>query len=509
VIALSSGTVERFQMESLPEPENAQLIWGPAALEGRRQQTRELLSSVAPVRERWMERNRYYYRKVRKLLSFLVEPHKKVLSIRCGLGHQLADVNAATGVGVEISEDMSELARLRHPEFQFEVGFPDAPAFRAVLEQYGTFDYILFNGIDDTVDVQAALMNLRKAADRHTRIIVLSYNHLWEPLYRLAEKLGLKVPTVDQNWLSHHDIVNFLELTGYEWLKTYRTILFPKYLPGLSELLNGFCAHLPGLNALCMLQVHVARRRPEPVDPNTLKVSVVIPCKDEQGNIEAAVVRIPKLGAQTEILFCDDQSTDGTADEVRRMQAAHPSRAIRLVPGPGICKSRNVWTGFEHATGDVLMILDADLTTMPEELPHFLELLASGRAEFANGSRLIYPMPTGAMKPANMVGNKLFSIAFSYLLGQRVKDTLCGTKVLWRSDWLRIKPFVDTWGTMDRWGDYDLLFGAAKLNLRILDLPVHYQERLYGSTKMTKVFQNGLIMLRMCFFGFIKLKLGY
>jgi len=509
VIALSCGTVDRFRMQSLPESENAALVWGPAALERRRQQTRELLSSVASIREGWMKRNCYYYSKVRQLLSFLVEPEKKVLSIRCGVGQQLADVKAAAGVGMEISPEMSELARLRHPEFQFEVGFPDAPAFSTVLERHGTFDYILFNGIDDTVDVQAALANLRKAADRHSRIIVLSYNHLWEPLYRLAEKLRLKVPTVDQNWLSHDDIVNFLDLTGYEWLKTYRAVLFPKYIPGLSEFLNGFCARFPGLNALCMLQVHVARLRPEPVDPKTLRVSVVIPCKDEQGNIEAAVVRMPKLGAHTEILFCDDRSSDGTADEVRRMQSARASQDIQLVPGPGICKSRNVWTGFEHATGDVLMILDADLTTMPEELPYFLELLSSGRAEFVNGSRLVYPMPRAAMKPANMLGNKFFGMAFSYLLGQRVKDTLCGTKVLWRHDWERMKPLLGSWGTSDRWGDYELLFGAAKLNLRIRDLPVHYQERLYGSTKMTKVFQNGLVMLRMCFFGFLKLKLGY
>ncbi len=194
---------------------------------------------------------------------------------------------------------------------------------------------------------------------------------------------------------------------------------------------------------------------------------------------------------------------------MRRLAALYPEKTIRLVSGPGICKSKNVWTGFEAATGDVLMILDADLTTMPEELPMFLSLLAGGGAEFVNGSRLIYPMPTSAMKGANMVGNKFFSVAFSYLLGQRVKDTLCGTKVIWRSDWERIKSYVGSWGTIDRWGDYDLLFGASKLNLRIVDLPVHYQERVYGTTKMTRVFRNGLVMLRMCFHGFVKLKLGY
>jgi glycosyltransferase involved in cell wall biosynthesis len=236
---------------------------------------------------------------------------------------------------------------------------------------------------------------------------------------------------------------------------------------------------------------------------------VIVPCKDEKGNIADAVNRMPELGWKTELIFCDDKSTDGTADEVRHMQWLHPGRVIRLVEGPGICKSKNVWTGFEAATGDILAILDADLTVMPEELPYFIDAIARGTAEFVNGSRLVYPVPKAAMKGANMVGNRFFSIVFSYLLGQRIKDTLCGTKVLWRTDWERIRPMIGHWGTVDRWGDYELLFGAAKLNLRILDQPVHYQERIYGTTKMTKVFKNGLIMLRMCFHGFRKLKLEY
>lgn len=485
------------------------VTWGPAALKQRRERTREHLSAVAHIRDRWIRRNRYYYGMVSRLLRFLIEPGKRLLSIRCGPGHQLAELAPSTGVGLEICTEMADVARTHHPEFKYVVSFPDTGDFGEHFAEGEKFDYIIFNGVDETADVQAALRNLGKLADRHTRLIILTYNHLWEPLFAFAEKLGLKVPALDQNWLAEGDIVNFLELTHFEWLKTYRIALFPKYIPLVSEFLNGFCARLPGINSLCMVQAIVARLLPEPRDPAKLQVSVIIPCKDEEGNVEAAALRLPALGNHTEIIFCDDQSMDGTADEVRRMQTLHPSKDIRLVAGPGVCKSKNVWTGFAAASGDVLMILDADLTTMPEELPYFLELLANGRAEFVNGSRLIYPMPTGAMKGANMIGNKFFSLAFSYLLGQRVKDTLCGTKVFWRQDWRRIEPLVGSWGTTDRWGDYDLLFGAAKLNLRIRDLPVHYQERLYGKTKMTRVFQNGLVMLRMCFYGFLKLKLGY
>ncbi|HUB80045.1 MAG TPA: glycosyltransferase [Bryobacteraceae bacterium] len=477
--------------------------WGPEALRERNLNTRRLQAEQAPLRKEWIRRNRYYYRILTRALQHVVEPGKRVLNICCETGFLLHALRPAYGVGVEISPEMTGAARTEHPQYSYAESFPEeyTPA--------ETFDYVLLNNVNEIADVQRALSRIRLACERHTRLLIYNYNHLWEPVLRLAQALHLKIPQVDQNWLSEKDLVGLFGLTGFEWLKTYRVALFPKYIPLLSAFLNRFVAKLPLLQRMCMVEILVARPNPAPMDPARLKVSVVIPCKDERGNVEDAVRRIPPLGGATEIVFCDDKSTDGTADEVRRMQAIYPDRDIKLVDGPGICKSRNVWTGFEHATGDILMILDADLTVMPEELPYFLDAIARSGVEFVNGSRLIYPVPKAAMKNANMLGNKLFSSAFSYLLGQRIKDTLCGTKVLWRSDWERIRPMIGTWGTVDRWGDYDLLFGAAKLNLRIADLPVHYQERIYGVTKMTKVFKNGLIMAGMCVHGFRKLKLGY
>jgi 2-polyprenyl-3-methyl-5-hydroxy-6-metoxy-1,4-benzoquinol methylase len=483
--------------------------WGPAALEQRRERTRDHLAKIAARRESWISRNTYYYGLLNRLFRFLVEPEKKVLSIRCDTGNLLAVVSPSRGKGVDISREIVEIARQRNPSFEFAVAFPDKEEFQHVFDPQEKFDYILFNDIGDTVDVLEALKNLRRLCQRHTRVLITTYNHLWEPLVTFAEWVGMKVPRTEQNWLSTADIRNLLKLAGFEALETHRIVLLPKYVPLLSAFFNRFCARLPFLSKLCMTQVVVARMLPSQIAPENLSVSVVIPCKNEKGNVEEAVRRIPPLAARTEIIFCDDQSTDGTVEEVLRVQAVYPEKKIRLEHGPGVCKSRNVWTGFDAATGDILMILDADLTTIPEELPYFLDIIRSGQAEFVNGSRLIYPVPKGAMNGANMLGNKFFSVAFTYLLGQRVKDTLCGTKVLWKSDWQRIKPMLGTWGTEDRWGDYELLFGAAKLNLKILDLPVHYQERIYGSTKMTKVFRNGLVMLRMCWHGFLKLKLGY
>ncbi len=493
----------------LNERETHTQPWGAAALEQRRERTRNHLARIASRRESWINRNTYYYELLSRLLCFLVEPHKKVLSVRCDTGNLLAVVRPCAGKGVDICAEIVTIAQQRNPNFEFAVAFPDKEEFRQVFEADENFDYILFNDIGDTVDVIEALRNLKPLCQRHTRLLITTYNHLWEPLVSFAEWVGMKVPRIEQNWLSIADVRNLLRLAGFEALETHRIVLLPKYIPLLSGFLNRFCARLPLLSNLCMTQVVVARMLPPPVSPEELSVSVVIPCKNEKGNVEEAVRRIPEVAGRTEILFCDDQSTDGTAEEVLRVQAAYPDKNIRLECGPGVCKSRNVWTGFNAATGDILVILDADLTTIPEELPYFIDIIASGQAEFVNGSRLVYPVPKGAMNGANMLGNKFFSVAFTYLLGQRVKDTLCGTKVLWRNDWARIKPFVGTWGTEDRWGDYELLFGAAKLNLKILDLPVHYQERIYGSTKMTKVFRNGLVMLKMCWHGFVKLKLGY
>jgi len=483
--------------------------WGLPALEQRRERTRKHIAQIAGRRETWINRNNYYYDLVSRLLRFLVEPQKKVLSIRCDTGVLLAAVSPRKAKGIDISTEIIQIAQERNPTFDFAVGFPDTEQFLRLFSEDEKFDYVLFNEIGDTVDVLQALQNLKPLCRRRTRLLVTTYSRLWEPLVTFAEWLGMKVPRIEQNWLSTSDIRNLMKLAGFEALETHRIILFPKYVPLLSTFLNRFCARLPLLNRLCMTEVVVARLLPPPVSKNDLSVSVIIPCKDEKGNVEAAVRRMPQLGRETEIIFCDDQSSDGTADEIMRVQASYPHKDIRMEKGPGVCKSKNVWTGFDAATSDILMILDADLTTMPEELGYFLEVIASGQAEFVNGSRLVYPVPKGAMNTANMLGNKFFSVAFTYLLGQRVKDTLCGTKVLWRSDWERVRPMLGSWGIDDRWGDYELLFGAAKLNLKIVDLPVHYQERIYGSTKMTKVFRNGLVMLKMCWHGFLKLKLGY
>src|SRR5213596_1866722 len=294
--------------------------WGPAALEERRERTRDQLAKIAARRESWINRNKYYYELLNRLFQFLVEPGKKVLSVRCGTGNLLAVVRPSNGKGIEICHEIVDIAQQRNPSFEFAIAFPDKQEFQQAFKPDEKFDYILFNDIGDTVDMLQALRNLRPLCQRHTRVLVTTYNHLWEPLVTFAEWVGMKVPRTEQNWLSTADIRNLLKLAGFEALETHRIVLLPKYVPLVSAFLNRFCARLPLLKRLCMTQVVVGRLLPPPVLKEELSVSVIVPCKNERGNVEDAVQRMPQLGRQTEIIFCDDQSTDGTAEEVLRVQ---------------------------------------------------------------------------------------------------------------------------------------------------------------------------------------------
>lgn len=477
-------------------------LFGPSALRRRAREVREHYDRIASQRGRYILDNAYYYKQVVKSLRDIIPRDQRVLQVGCLTPDLLNALGPSFGLGIDSSAGLVRAAAERFPNLSFQLH----EDYKVEVDQ--PFDYVVITDINDQVDPIAALRALRPAMNERTRIVIYHYNHFWEPIIHAAERFGSKFPLPQQNWLSPGDIRDILMLCDCEPLQIHRSVLAPKYVPLLSTLLNAVFSRLPLVQHLDLINLTVARpvtpRRPE----RDYSVSVIVPCRNEVGNVAAAVDRIPEVGRHTEIIFCDDKSTDGTADEVRRLQKLYPDRDIKLYEGPAICKALNVRTGFDRAEGEILMILDADLTTMPEELPYFYDAIASGKAEFVNGTRFIFPMEGAAMKPLNIIGNRFFSGTFSVLLGQRISDTLCGTKVIWRRDWPAIRALAGTWGTDDRWGDYDLLFGAAKLHLRILDMPVHYQERFSGETKMTGRLKNGLIMLRMCWAAFLKFKLG-
>ena len=459
---------------------------------------REKNNSIAQLREGWIRNNPYYYGQLLHSLKYIIPEGKKVLHVRCSTGFVLNELKPSYGVGVDDSEKQIALAQQKYLSLRFICQSSEN------LQLEEKFDYIVISSIEDIVDIKAVLDSVKRCSHRHTRIILIHYNYLWHPLVQFAEMLKLKIPQHSHSWLSLDDVTNLLRLSQYEHIHTKKIILFPFRIPLLSVLLNRYIARLPLFRNITMNRLTVARVKE--IEKRDYSVTVVVPCKNEAGNVENAVQRIPVMGTGTEIIFGDDRSTDGTKEKVLELMKKYPEKNIRVVDGPGICKAENVWTCFDRASGDILMILDADLTVVPEELPYFYEALACDYGEFINGSRLVYPMHKEAMKMFNVLGNKFFSSFFSYILDTKIKDTLCGTKVMWKKDYEKIKQLRGSWGIQDRWGDYELIFGAAKNHLKLVDLPVHYVERTYGETKMTHRMKNGWVMLQMCMVSLFKIK---
>jgi len=459
------------------------------------------LDAQADDTDRWKAKNRYYYESMERILRFHVPPGASVLEIGCGTGDLLNALAPGRGVGMDISPKMAERARARYPGLTFIAG--DAEELRLSEK----FDYIIFSDVVGYMeDVQRAFEEFHKVCHSRTRVIVTYYNFLWEPVLRLGERLGMKRPQPEQNWLAPGDIRNLLSLSGFQTISKWYKLLLPVRIPLLSAFCNRVLSGLPLLRKLCLVQVVVARPAPVPVPEDSISCSVIVPARNERGNIEGAVARTPRMGRHTELIFVEGNSSDGTAEEIERVIAANPGRDVKLVrQGTGVGKGDAMRKGFAAATGDVLVILDGDLTVPPEDLPKFFSALAAGGGEFINGSRLVYPMEEQAMRYLNTLGNKFFSLAFTWLLDQSFKDTLCGTKALYRKDYERIAAGRSYFGDFDPFGDFDLIFGAAKLDLKIVEVPIRYRERKYGTTQISR-FRHGWLLLRMCLFALRRIK---
>ncbi|GBE42596.1 undecaprenyl-phosphate 4-deoxy-4-formamido-L-arabinose transferase [bacterium BMS3Bbin10] len=462
---------------------------------------------LAPDWDKWIARNGYFHGRDAQYMRFLIPEDSRVLELGSATGWLLDELSPAKGVGVDFSAAMTDQARTKHPRLTFLHGDIEDREFMASLEGEGPFDYII---LSDTVgyldDIIETLKSISRLCQPHTRLVVSHYSHLWEPVLRVAEAFGLrKKVNGDYNWLSPADIEMFLRLSGFETVKKENRQLLPKRLLGLGTLVNRFIAPLPLIRGLCVRTYAVARSA-DAVRATKPSVSVVVPARNEQGNIAPAIRRIPDFGAKTEIIFVEGHSKDGTWDEILRQKEANPSLDIVAIQQPGKGKADAVWAAFDIARGDILMILDGDLTVPPEDLGKFYDALASGTGEFVNGTRLVYPLEKDAMRFLNYLANRTFARIFSYLLNQRFSDTLCGTKVLYRLDYQRLKAGRAYFGDFDPFGDFDLLFGAAKLNLKIVEVPVRYEARAYGETQISR-FRHGLLLLQMVVFAFRKLKM--
>jgi SAM-dependent methyltransferase len=460
---------------------------------------KEHWDAFAQKKDHWHGWGNSYHHRLEEIYGFLIPPGCKVLEIGCGEGDLLASLRPSAGVGIDFSEEMIKRATSRHPELILKS--VDAHDL-TTLE--GKFDFILLSDtIDDLWDVQQVFEQIHCFCERQTRLIINVHSRLWELPITLAQRMGLAVPTLEQNWLGRQDIANILNLTGFEPVRIWQEFLEPFRVPLLDGLVNRFMVRFWPFNELALTNFLVAR--PLINSEENPKVSIIIPARNEAGNIPAIFGRVPAMGSETELIFVEGHSVDDTYQVLEQTIKAHPERNSKLYKQQGVGKANAVQLGFEKAEGDIAMILDADLTVPPEDLPRFYDALVAGKGEFINGVRLVYPMEKQAMQPANLIGNKIFSVVFSWMLGQTIKDTLCGTKALWMVDYKKIVANRSYFGDFDPFGDYDLIFGAAKLNLKIVDLPIRYRDRVYGTTNISR-WRHGWLLLRMVVFAALRLK---
>lgn len=487
------------------------------------------------VAERWGSRRgaaAAYHRRLREIYGHLATPGQRVLELGCGGGDLLTALRPCEGVGIDLSPRMIELAEKRHaadPALRFIVG--DAAEAAALLEGEPPFDAIVLSDLaNDLFDVQSVLRGLHPLCRPSTRILLNVWSRLWQWPLGMARRAGLAKRQLPQNWLTVDDVRNLLELSGFELVRRASEVLLPLPIPLVEPLCNRVLAKLTPLRWFDLTNVFVAR--PAPHSPSGRRrgeggreptVTVVVPARNEAGNIARIIDETPQLGGGTELIIVEGNSTDETWETIQQTIAERSLAHVKALRQPGRGKNDAVLEGFRHARGDILMILDADLTVHPTALPLFFEAIAGtvggasgGRGaseaprlastgEFINGVRLVYPMEDRAMRFLNLVANRFFGAAFSWLLGQRIRDTLCGTKVMWREDYRRLVANRAWFGDFDPFGDFDLIFGAARLNLRIRDLPIRYRERTYGSTNINR-WRHGLLLFRMLGVAMRKLK---
>lgn len=443
--------------------------------------------------------NKYYHKSTHKFVSEIIPKQASVLEISCRGGELLASLRNKVKAGADSDMELIAYARKRNRKIKFTT----VDNLKALG---GTrYDYVLLSHTSSDIDdLQLLIKALKKHSHNQTRFVVMFFNFMWKPILDLGEILGLKTPSEKEpNWLTEDDVDNFFYLESFQKIKSGRNFLFPYKIPVLSTVFNRYISKLPLINSLC-LNAYLMYK---PIAPKKdYSVSIVIPARNEEGNMKGIFKKIPKFGKKIEIIFVEGHSKDNTyrviANEIKKYKG--PIKAS-LFKQNGIGKGNAVRFGFSKAKNELLMILDADLTVDPKELPKFYEAVSQSMGELVMGSRLVYPMEKQAMRNLNYVGNKLFSTAFTYLLDQKIKDTLCGTKVLLRSDYEKIRRNRNIFGDFDPFGDYDLIFGASKLNLKIIEIPIRYKERTYGKTNISR-FKHGLLLVKMCYFAVKKLK---
>lgn len=377
---------------------------------------------------------------------------------------------------------------------------------KTFLKNKKTSRYTILNHtLSKANDIQMFVRRNYSKITSETKIVVISFNFLWKPILNLATKVGLRKEDLKEpNWLTQDDIQNMFFLEGFEEIKRGKRFIMPLNLGFISNFINKYIAQLPLINNLCLTDYQIFKGTASKRD---YSVSIIIPARNEYGNVKGILKKIPKLGSKTEVIFVEGGSKDNTYDKIVEEISKNNLKWLdcRIVKQKGKGKKDAVELGFSLAKNDILMILDADLTVAPTELSKFYAAISEDKGELIIGSRLVYPMEKQSMRLLNYFGNKIFSLIFSFIIGQKIKDTLCGTKVISRKNYMMIKKRQKYLGGFDPFGDFDLIFGATMHDLKILEIPIRYRERTYGSTNISR-FKHGLLLLKMALVGARRIK---
>lgn len=451
-------------------------------------------SKIAKDYDFWKNKNRYYYKQIKNFYERNIPIGKKVLELGCGTGDILHCVCPRYGVGLDKNGEMIKLAKNRFSDLNFLTA--------SSIKIEDKFEYVLMcDFLDHVSDIWEIFRELESSIEESSKVIITTVNPAWDSIFRILESWKLKMPERPHNFLFKADIINLLKLFSYQVEQEGLFLLLPIHIPFLSFILNRYLYRLPLIKNLCLVQYIIARKIKKEITHRELSCSVVVPCFNEAENIKECLQRIPPMGKFTEVIFVDDGSTDATASVVKDLISK--DTRVKLISYPvNKGKAHAIKAGFKAAQGEVLMILDADMTVMPEDLEKFFWAISIPGVDFVNGTRMVYPLEKEAMRGLNRLGNKMFSFLFTWLLGQRITDTLCGTKVILEETYRKIDMT-----SYDQWGDFDLLLNVAKLQLRIVEMPVRYKRRLKGESKM-RPFKHGFQLLIRCLIGFKELKLA-
>ena len=350
---------------------------------------------------------------------------------------------------------------------------------------------ILTDVVENYDDVFALLNIVSNLLTIDGKLIISSINTKYLILSRTLEFLKLKDSNENTSYIHVKKIRNITSGVGLEYQKFYTKQLFPFSFFYVGNVINK-------IMEIISFQLNLGIKtyiifRPAIITNSKNSKSIIIPAKNEEGNLVELVSRIPKF-ENTEIIFSYGKSKDNTLKVMKQITQSNKLFKFKLVKQTKNGKANAVWEALNVVENDLIAILDADISVDPETLSDFFDIIEKNNADFVNGTRLIYDMEKNSMRFLNRIGNRFFQFFISKIIKEALTDSLCGTKVFKKSYLNDLYFWQNIFGKKDPFGDFDLIFAAAYSGQKIVEMPIVYRERKYGTTQIAR-FKDGFKLL--------------